>query len=179
MLSWKLDEFLAQGNEMFEYMTRNYKSMFDGDSILRHFDIRYGTYSVIGYEKEIRKKYNDDIQKELIAWIQTEFKSGRLFDKSLWKPVRDAYDISDMFFGYTYFFQYKEYYFQLALYYECLNCKYCKYCDIDNETDEPTIHFELALYGWKNENSDTLQPANKICILHDNRVPESFWNRYF
>ena len=52
------------------------------------------------------------IQKNLIAWIQTEFKSGRLFDKSLWKPVRDAYDISDMFFGYTYFFQYKEYYFK-------------------------------------------------------------------
>jgi hypothetical protein len=173
---WLWDEFSEKGDKMFEYMTRNFDDMFDSESI-KHFDIRYGISSVIGYENEIREKYSDDIQKGLIPWIQTELKSGRLFDKGLWRPFRDPYDITDMFFGYRLFFPYKEYYFQLAIYYECLNCKYCKYCDIDDDNDEITIHFELALYGWKNENSDKLQPDNTVCIPSDTMVPDLYWNR--
>jgi hypothetical protein len=178
-MKYKWDEFLAEGDEMFEYMTRNFEIMFDGESDIKHFSIRYGTYCDKNINK-IKEEYGDDIQKKLIIWIKNEIKNDRFFEKSLWKPFRELYDITDMFFGYRYFFQYREHYFQLALYYVCLECKFCKYCNYcdsdDANDDELTIHFELALYNSKNGELDILFPGSKICIPSDNKMPDYYWN---
>jgi hypothetical protein len=170
-MKYRWDEFLAEGDEMFEYMTNNFDAMFDGESI-KHFTIRHGIHNEMENVIKIKKKYGDDIQKKLIAWIQTELKDGRLFDKSLWKPFRLPFDIIDMFFGYRYFFPYKKYHFQLAIYYACIEykfCKCCNYCDNDNLN----IHFELALYDWKNDKS---RPDDNFCIPSNNLIPDHYWN---
>jgi hypothetical protein len=172
-MKYRWNEFLEEGGEMFEYMTQNFDTMIDEDFTIKHFTIRHGIFNETENVIKIRKKYGEDIQKNLIAWIQTEFKSGRLFDKSLWKPVRVSGDITDMFLGYRYFFSYKKYHFQLALYYVCMEYIFCKCCNY-SENDNLNIHFELALYDWKN---DKLQPDKNLCISSDNLIPNFYWSR--
>ena len=38
LLMW--DEFLAKGDDMFEYMIHNYDSMFNTNMCIKHFNIR-------------------------------------------------------------------------------------------------------------------------------------------
>jgi hypothetical protein len=51
---------------------------------------------------------------------------------------------------------------------ECGECVYC-------EKGENQIHFELALYGWKDD-SERLQPYNDVIVGSDQMVPNTFWN---
>lgn len=69
-------------------------------------------------------------------------------------------------------FQYKEFYFQLTLdsYYPfdagLKNGEYNKY---------DWVCFNLALYGWKEDDKEKLQPDGDI-IPPDNIMPEGYWN---
>jgi hypothetical protein len=84
-----------------------------------------------------------------------------------------------MYFAYRKLFQYKHYYFQVAMetFCEIDECKYCRHTkDVYfEECEENSQHFILALYGWKIETSDKLQPYNKILIPDDNIMPYDDW----
>jgi hypothetical protein len=127
----------------------------------------------IPYINGVKDKYLDIIQPELIYWIQNEFNENRLFDNNNWKPFRDRYEIDLMYLGYNKLFQYEQYYFQLAIesdiWDDIVDCKYCK-------NGDSLIHFELALYGWKDEKFDKIQPYNEFIINLDCMMPEKEWN---
>ena len=165
---WK--QFIEQGDVMLQHMMLHFEKMFDGDSIIKHFDIRSGIYGRI-YECDMlgmREEHGDDIQKELVYWIRNQWNLGHLVDRKNWKPFRDVELITWTYMGYRIMFQYKQYYFQLALEDACGECMYC-------QRGESNIHFKAALCGWKDERYNKLQPDNYISILPDNSIPISDW----
>lgn len=147
--------------------------MIDGD-IIKHFNLRYVSSLNIPYLDSIKEKYMNELQVELIPWIKNEYECSNLFNKDNWKPFRDRHEIDLMYLGYNKMFQYKHYYFQLAIESDIWDdnddCKYCKRGD-------SLIHFELALYGWKDEQFEKIQPVNEYIILSDNMMPERDWNK--
>ena len=164
-----------EGETLYDYLIHNYDKLFDGDNI-KHCYIRDGIYCNIADTDEIYEKYGQDIQLELLPWIQNEFNENRIFDKTLWKPFRDSYTLYHMYLGYRKLFRYKHYIFQLSMESECsdFDCKYCiDY--IDNIEPVITPHFCLALYGWKEENSDMLQPYKMTIIPIDNMMLDKHW----
>lgn len=165
--SW--DCFLIEGDNLFKYMEENYQHMFDGD-IIKHFNIIPGIYTSYNNINIIKEKYDIDIQKKLIHWIKTEFKNGNLLKKEDWKPFRDQSMLTCIYLGYKKLFEYRNYYFQLSIEPECLDCIYC-----DNK--ENSIHFQLVYYGFKeNINDLTLKPYDYIEVLSGNILSEKFWN---
>jgi hypothetical protein len=169
-MSFCWDRFLIEGDELFNSMITEFHDMFNTNMTVKHYCIRNeGVYD--HGSKEVGEQYDDDIQKELVPWIQNEFKSGRLFTKTLWKPFRDCCAPLHMYLGYKVMFTFKHYYFQLILDSGCYS-KMCKYCD-GNENNN--VHFELVLYGWKDETSEKLQPYTIDPIPLNNMLPERFW----
>ena len=169
------DDFVKEGNILFKYMINNFKDMFDYENnitIIKHFDIGFGPYDAMTYTHYIKEKYIEDIQSELIPWIIKEVGSNELFNYNNWRPFRDQDLLLYMFLGYKKMFKYKQYYFQLSLLRDCDYCSKCKYCISSNTS----IHFALALYGWKEVDSIELQPDNIVTIPDDNILPNSFWN---
>ena len=168
LLKW--DEFLEKGDTMFQYMIHNYDSMFNDNMYVKHFNIRDDGIYDLG-TKQIKNTYDDEIQTTLVPWIQAEYESGRLFTKTLWKPFRDSYTLIDMYLGYRVMFIFKQYVFQLSIDIDCIP-EECKYCD----GDEFNTHFELVLWGWKDAQSEFLQPDHTFIIPSDNYMPEKQWN---
>lgn len=168
---WK--QFLVEGDKLYEYLINNFDDMFDGDKI-KHFDIRCH-WPLIQNIKKIRNKYIIDIEHVVIDWIKNEKKNNRLFDKTLWKPFRDQYYLSDMYYGYRYLFQYKNYYFQLAMETHCLTDN-CRDCIEDEDVYENTSHFKLEPFAFIDSESNTIQPYKNLEILEDNMMPEFQWN---
>ncbi len=162
--SW--DEVIKEGDELFNYMIRNFENMFDKDSI-KHFNIIPGLYTSFSHTEEISEKYGQDIQKNLAIWLRKEFENNNLFEKTNWKPFRDPSMYSCIYMGYRKFFVYNDCYFQVAIEPECSDCSYC-------DNNENPIHFELVYYGYKENN--TLQPYGYIKILENDIISEDFWN---
>jgi hypothetical protein len=169
MPNW--DKFLIEGHTLFTYMIQNFGTMFDGDTKIKHFDIESGVFGICDYIDDIKETYSDDIQIELIQWIQREMEETTLCQSSNWRPFRDQDLFLYMFLGYKKMFRYKHYYFQLILLSCCEQCDTCEYC----KQEDNRIHFAVALYGWKDETKDSLQPYNIFTILHDDLMPDSFW----
>jgi hypothetical protein len=168
--------FVEEGEKLYNYLINNYNKMLDKDNI-PHFYIRNWYYYIEDIDN-IYESYGEDIEKELLTWIQNEYKENRLFNRELWKPFRGNHTSYEMFNGYRKLFQYKHYYFQLGIEPRCENdddkCIYC--IDYSNRSRVQIIpHFYLALYGWKKDNSDMLQPYEKVKIPLDNIMPERDW----
>ena len=163
------DRFLEEGDKLFNYMINNFKEMFEDETHIRHFIIRDGFYGCIEDKEKLMNNYQDNIQKELIEFIKKEYEEESLFDKTNWKPFRDSYYLSEMYFGYKKLFKFKHYYFQLAIDIECDidNCRYC--------VTQYIPHFVAALYGWIDDTTDKLQPYKKVTILSDNIMPKNHW----
>lgn len=171
---WK--RFLQEGAQYFMYMTHNYESMIDGEVRIPHFTIhpdinceRYDTY-------EIKKIYGDEIQKELICWLNNEMKAMRLFDTSNWKPFRDTIHLMYFYLGYRKLFYFKEYYFQIGID-KCYE-DVCNDCKNDTQTNHKnTIHFELSVFGIKNKfNNSIFTYLDKTINLPDDNIPDFYWN---
>ncbi len=171
------DEFLIEGDELYNLMTNNFDSFIDGNTI-KHFCIIDGIYRHIKNTDKMTNDMSDDIEKELLPWIKNELEGGRLFDKTLWKPFLNKYAITQMYYGYRKLFNYKKYIFQLAIEKYC-ELDECKYRNIHNNTTivccENSQHFCLALYGWKEEGSNMLQPYKQVIIPENNIIPEIHW----
>jgi hypothetical protein len=172
-MSWFWPKLVEEGNKLYTYLINNFEELFDGNNI-PHFYIRdwYYYYDIEDGDK-INELYGKDIEKELIPWIKNEYKENRLFNRELWKPFRHHLHLSEMFNGYRKLFQYKQYYFQLGMESICENNNNCKYC-IDNKVQLVPL-FCLALYGWKKDTSDMLQPEERVSIPLDNIIPERDW----
>lgn len=172
MLSSHIPILIKEAEESYEYMIHNYNDMFDGDTI-KHFDIRYASPMTIGHADDVKEKWYNEIHKGLVAWIHNEYESGRLFERTNWKPFRDRYTLVDVHLGYYKLFVYKNNYFHLGVETELYDCTpECRYCNNGNSS----IHFELKLYGWKDDSSEMIHSQNKITILSDNLMPEIDWN---
>ncbi len=163
---WK--KFVEEGDKLYNGMICNFDKMFEGDTI-RYFEIIDGIYRHIDDTEELTELYGDEIQIDLIPWIKKEHEENRLFDKSLWKPFRDQNVLTCMYYGYRKLFQYKHYYFQLAME------SYCD-CGKKNICDHIQQRFALALYGWKEDHSDMLQPYMDSLIPIDTIMTENDWN---
>ena len=164
--SWK--RFLVEGDNLYNYMINNFENMFDENTI-KYFCIVNGIYRNIKDTDKLTEEYGDEIEKELIPWIRNELKEGRLFDKTLWKPFRNQCQLLDMYYGYRILFTYKEYIFQLAVE------DYCDFYENNNKRIDDRACFVLALYGWKDKDSDMLQPYNDSVIPNDNIMPQKHW----
>jgi len=163
------DKCILEGEKSFDYMITNFYDMFN-ETLIKDFYIRYTTNKTSKYYEEVNEKYNSDIQYKLIPWIQKEFEENRLTNHTNWKPFRDSKDYTDMYLGYNKVFQYKNYIFQLALDSGCV----CEECIPINKCGYNPC-FELALFGWKDDYYEKIQPDNKF-ILRDNILPGSFWD---
>lgn len=165
-------EYVKEAEQSYNYMINNYNDMFDGD-IIKHFDIRYVSCLVMECADDLEEECGTDIQKTLLPWIRNEHESSRLFEYINWKPFLDNWTFNDVYLGYRKLFTYKNYYFQLGvtfgMYDDVPDCKYCK--NRDNVT-----HFELRLYGWKDENSEMIQTGNNLTTISNDLMPEVDWN---
>ena len=169
--NWKA--VAEEGDELFEYLIHNYDTMLEGDETVKHFDVGFGWYWLMGDALKIKTQYSGEIQCELVPWIKKEFNKGELFRIDNWKPFRDQDTIIFMFLGYKKLFQFKHYYFQLTISSRCENnTSICTYC----EKGDYGRHFGVALYGWKDINHVNLQPVNVLHILDDNMIPDSYWS---
>lgn len=166
-MSSRSDQFVKEGEILFQYMLHHYNEMFDGDSI-KHFNIWYATYWMQSDYEAVKEKYGKEIQHELVPWIRNEFESKRLFEPSLWKPFRDGESPNYIYPGYKKLFFYKNYYFQLQIEATCSDCIHCE------RKDNP-IHFDLGLFGWKDEHSDRVLPYDNVRVLSDHMMPERYW----
>lgn len=161
------DQCIIEGKKSFDYMISHFYEMFD-ETTINDFYIRYATNTMMSYYEDVNEKYNSDIQHTLIPWIKNEFEEKRLVNDINWKPFRDSDDYNDMYLGYNKLFQYKQYYFQLALESGCV----CDDCIPINKCRHPPC-FELALYGWKEDGSENVQPYDIDMI--DSMMPEKYW----
>jgi hypothetical protein len=168
MMFW--NGFIEEGNECFQYMIRHFNNMFHENTI-KHFDIRYTSYNTRDYIQHVKDMCGREIELALVSWIHDEYHNHWLFEDKNWKPVRDGIYHDSMYLGYNKLFMYKEYYFQLAVESGCR----CEDCLLSDNPEYPA-HFELALYGWKNDTSDVLQPDNRVTVLSDCMLPDSEWN---
>jgi hypothetical protein len=164
------EELVKEGEALFDYMITNFDSMFDDKSRIKHFDIENGDYGLTCYVDEIKEKHFDSIQTALICWIKHELDINELFKNNNWKPFRDQEMLTTMFLGYRKMFEYKQYYFQLAIDDWCGDCSYCK------ENENTAIHFELELYGWLDKDTNILQPYYHDIVLSDKIMAEKYWN---
>jgi len=187
---WYWPKFLKRGDELFDYMIHNFEYMFLNHTLVKHLEVREAGCHDIG-GKEIEEKYRDEIQKQLVPWIKSEYENEDLLEKDNWMPFRDSYTITDMYLGYKFFFKFiaqnnenqdqtilenslnfcgtRTYYFQLSID-ECCDKDYCKYCD----GNEDSTRFELVLWGWMdNENTDFKPYPKEIGSCHS--IAAKYW----
>lgn len=177
-MSWNWPRFEEEGKELFNYLTNNYDELFNNDGAIKHFTIRDDRDGYDEIIEEIIKEYEIDIEKELRLWIKNEKDNKRLFDNILWKPFRNMYNITNMYFGYKILFQYKQYYFQLIMENICNTHSNtfddCIHCPLNIVKHIPS--FTLILYGWKDNTSEKLQPYVEFIIPSNNIMPNKHWN---
>ena len=168
------DEFLIKGDALFDYMTQNFEKIMDETMIYCSIvDNRLRFWHELD---ELNEIYKDDIEKLFISWIKNEVETQELFQKTNWKPFRDLEAMVHMNLGYRKMFQYKQYYFQLMIdsdyYFSFDNL----HDFIHNKEDENAhIFFVLALYGWKDDEHEKLQPDDDAVIPSDNIMPIWYW----
>jgi hypothetical protein len=162
------NKWMNEGIAMFNCMNININKMFEqndtNDKIIKKFEILGSTYHMICYENEIQEKYKNDIQSDLILWINAELDRGELLQSVNWMPFPTGEDVCYMFLGYRYLYVWNNHYFQLSL-----DSQY-------NINGELTTYFILSYYGWKEENNTKIQPSNYFIIPPDNRIPDETWN---
>ena len=156
----------------YDYMVNNFDSMFNGEQTINHFHIRPGLFGLWADADDLKEEYGKHIQQDCIRWIRNELLEDRLLNLNNWTTIQDPDNYNDMFLGYIKMYQYKQYYLQLALEDSCSECIDCDDC----KKNKYAIHFELAYYGWKDAQTNTLHPLNYFVVSSDNMMPEQYWN---
>lgn len=145
-MNTRFQEELRFGEELYEYMIHHYQEMIDTEvKQIRNFTIWYTTIDMMYEYIPITTLYEQEMERLLIPWLEEEYQSGRLFERSHWKAFRDAYDFNDIHMGYRYLFVFHEYVFQLHL---CLDGhSICTDCS----THSNQASFHLGLYLSRDE----------------------------
>jgi hypothetical protein len=179
-MRWPWDRFLIEGDTLYNVLTSRFNSFFDGTTI-KHLTIIDGSRPYITDTIEMTDTMINDIEKELFPWIMNEYKEGRFFDKTLWRPFRNYVDVMTIYYAYRKLFKYNEYIFQVAIeeYCELDVCAYCNPTDdiIKWRRNQDSTHFSLALYGWREDNSNMVKPHNDIEIPEDDMIPDVIWDK--
>ena len=167
MPSW--EELLGESDQLFDYLCHHFHDLFDEKNNIKHFDMRPSSAIMMGYYEEVNEQYGSDVHDAIIPWIHEEYRNGRLTCKEYWKIYRVPYQYNSIYYGYRKLFLFDKYYFQLTL------------ANDKNMIDGIFTHyvcFEVALYGWKNDNVElTSQPYNTVSILDDMMIPIKDWMR--
>lgn len=174
------NRFLKEGETLYSFMRDNFETMIDANHI-RHFDIIHGV--VLSELFSLKNDHISSIEEQLVLWIRNEHICGRLFDRVYWTPFSDAESVLDMFLGYRKFFTYregsKEHFLQLALEKSCRWDSACTECamGLSGPISPQVPHFTAAYYGWKEGDSDYLQPCGNLIINpNDMKIPEKYWD---
>jgi hypothetical protein len=171
------DRWMKEGDMLFKYMLHGFETLLDGDTNIKHFDICVGfkglreNAAVMAIIKEIKNKFTEELQRDLIVWIRRQIGCMDLFLSRNWRPFGNPKYSALMFLGYSRLFVWKKYYFQLILASDCENSNECRYC----KDEGSSVHFAIGFFGWKEEGRALLQPLNKFVILPDNFVPSEVW----
>lgn len=166
------EKLIKEGESLFDYMIHNFETLLDNETKIKHFDIENGQCGLQEYTDEIKEKYFNDIQPELIKWIKCESDTKDLFDYNNWKPFRDPEFILYMFLGYNKIFQYDKYIFLLSLKTDCDN----EECECHKTERKNTVHFGLTFFGWKDDRYAKLQPYNTFITPTGIYMPNSWWD---
>jgi len=142
---------------------------------IKNIAFRYTDAYTMCYYENIANHHEGEIEYSILPWIREEFNCRCLLRRELWRPFRDTYDYGDTYLGYK----------KLFLYKPCMNSKQYYYQLVINpyyghpDTTEEFTCFELALYGWKEENDTRLYPIERgdRNISLDNIMPEVDWTR--
>lgn len=162
--SW--EDIVKEGDQLFEHLCQHFYELFDEQNNINHFDICPVSPIMMGYYETVGEQIGKDVHDAIVPWIHEEYRSGRLTNKELWKPFRVPWQHNNMYHGYRKLFMYDKYYFQLALFNDR---------DMIDGTFTHWVCFEAALYGWKEEGINTLQPLNSVSVLEDMMMPEENW----
>jgi hypothetical protein len=139
------------------------------DGSIKHFDMRYMSYGMVGYYEEVFKEHGQEIHDAILPCIHEEYRSGRLLNKEDWKPFRDQLNLTHMYYGYRKLFMYDKYYLQLTMDEGCFTMP-------DNQSLICCPYFEVALYGWKDGEKDYLAFDDEYMKMpEDMRMPEMHW----
>jgi hypothetical protein len=168
------ERMIDKGEILYKYMINNFETLFDGTSKIKHFHNKFWMNGYTEYPDHIEATTDDKLQSELISWIRNEHKSGDLFIYENWKPFRDPYAAVPMYMGYKKWFEYKDHYLHLGIAVDCYNHDFCDDCE-NNTYPDPPIHFEVIMYGWKEEGKVKLQPFENVTIPTDNLMPQWYW----
>ena len=162
------DQFVMDGDILYDYLTTHFEDMFEPSGEIKKFDMRYMSYLSSGYYEGVMEECGEQVHQEIIPWIREEHQSGRLFTKENWKPFRDQLRFTTMYYGYRTLFCFHDFfYFQLAV---------AKIVHDKLEGGvETSIDFNVALYGWKDKDSDMIQPDDQVILQQDMAMPERHW----
>lgn len=133
---------------------------------MEHFDIHYTSQGTSCEYEWVSEQYRDEIKEAIRPWILEQYTTGRLFERDQWKPFRDQCNYTRMYYGYRTLFIFREImYIQLTIRDQGI--------ELPDGTVGWYILFEGALYGWREEGKDTLEPDEQILV--DNRMLERDW----
>jgi len=160
-------ELLEEGERLHTHLLQHYEEMM-GER-MEYFDIHYTSYATACEHDYINERYGDKIKEAIRPWIEEEHRSGRLFDRDNWKPFRDILNYMSMYYGYRHLFVYHgAVYFQLTIRDQIV--------DQSDGTLGRFILFEVALYGWREEDKEDLAPSGHR-VVDGNRMPDREWMR--
>ena len=162
------ERFLKEGDILYDYLITHYDDMFEPTGKIKRFDMTYMSMSVYHLYEGVYEECGEQIHEEIIPWIHKEYHSERLFNKENWKPFRNQYRYTSMYYGYRKLFCFHNFfYIQLAV------------SEIRHDTPdgglETSVDFNVSLYGWKEIDNKYIQPYNDI-IINDDMMPEKHWN---
>jgi hypothetical protein len=153
---------------LFHYLHEHYHDLFDEENRIKHFDMRPASASMLGHYETIQELYGNDIHNAIVPWIHNEYLSGRLMNKDNWKPFHDPDCYSAIYNGYRILFSFNNYLFQLAMDNDgdCINNEFTYWTS-----------FQVALYGWKQEDVDEIvRPSiGVVDVSDDMTIPQHDW----
>lgn len=163
------ERFLKEGDALYDYLITQFENMFESTGKIKRFDMSYMSMPVRHLYEGVHEECGEEVHEEIVPWIHEEHQSGRLFNKDNWKPFRDQYKFTTMYYGYRKLFCFHDFlYFQLAI----AEIRH----DKPEGGTETSIDFNVALYGWKEKGNECVQPYMEQNIVDDNMMmPERHW----
>lgn len=157
------------GEELYEYFIHHFDDLFEPTGAIRRFNMRYTWYDTMPFYEEVYKRCGKKVHREIILWIREEQRTGRLFDKKLWKPCLDQDSFHSIYYGYRkLFFFHDFFYFQLII-------EHNNY-DTTNREIKSCIVLQAGLYGWKEKGTDSMKPHDTIIMEKDMMIPDRYWS---
>ena len=96
-------KIVAKAEKCFQYMLHH--NMIQEDR-MEHFLIYHANRKAYPYAPEFDETYRADVERLMIPWIREEEQSGRLQDRTQWRPFRTGLEYEKTLMGYHRLFVY-------------------------------------------------------------------------